>query len=900
MSERDYHNPSLQRIKDVVVSGDPELSPSFHEVLVYLWVVSEEGENPKELRNLPLEPEVLDNSLFFEPSRKLGGKNPLVALRTTIEGARRKGVSLEELSKKKEPLVETSQAPFLEERQITIIEERPTLGETVSTIIDMSSSINEASASSIPVGNAPSSSISPREELTESPSRRKKKITATASLGFASRIEIDEKVSHVPQKVMKAIFKAAEKERKGTSIFYKEEEILRAATRWKIENKRIPQKRTEKKITRGPKEWGSFNHLAELTGLSPGVLRAVLQDVPQQREKGRSPQYNIAEAVKKAKNPPPSADSKSGLYEDKQGNFWIPESRVKSRTKISRAEWEDWREDIAYQLVVAKNGKLIKFYDETQIKLRAEQQKLSLPSQQEKLVSDSPHLQVVFIAPSVEQSVPVQSQPEKTQQTGRLPRLEKMAVDNVVYISVGELRREGVTNSNHKTLYALFAELDGIEAQSRNGKPILLYPEAKARALLANREREEKAKIEKRAKRAKPNPEIYASRKDLATEYNLPISVVDRLLSSTDDPTWQNAPYYKKSIAKIKLSAYKKEHPDGSGIRVIKGKQYAPLLYFNNTYGIAYETLRKNFGSLTSLERDNVSLYPIDEGKDALKSLITAPQVNVKTGIYTDKANERWAPADVICQKLGISHDKLNTYLEDVPTKEIKDRHKVLVTGFNISEIEKNAADYLSLPTFTQFDGTENQLIDAQTLADDSGLSLSTVRDFLNPMLIKTRGKSPNGYPEKKAREQLNELLAKPEIDPKANQHVTEKGEIYVVRNEAGKRLGMTAPSLQRIIERGNVRSLEGRRGGAPHTLYNLSELAYYKENPLPRKPQPPRKKEVRDRRQELEQEARDIIASGFTLNTLDLKKNGYSGFAKRVLQHYPGGIVALRKRIEN
>ena len=570
MPEREYRHAPLQRIKDVVASGDPELSSAFNEVVLFLWQVSEEREKPRESRNLPQEPEVLEHPLFSESLSELGGKNPLLALRTTIEGLRKRGITLGELEKGTE---DTEKVPRSTRETMLI--------RTLSSGKD-----------SLP--------------NTESTRKKKKRTEITPPWGFALRVSILDRVSHVPQKVMKEIFKAAEKEREGINIFYNEEQVLRAVARWKLEQKRKPQ---PEKVEKMPKEqdpkFGTFTHLRRLTGLSPVVLRSIIKEVPSKREKGQTTRYDIESVLEKAATPPPSAD-KNGLYVDKNTeSIWIPESRITARTGLSRAEWKELLPDTSSQLIIAKNGRLIPFYDETELKLRSAQKKREEQKEDILPFPPPPKIQVVFLAPEAPpQAEPVaKPSPSEAKYVEPRPIADRLVKDDIPHISIGALRRDGV-KLTHYALHELLADMDGIPAQAKNRREIMLYPEEEARARIKEYQKkaEEDASQREERKRKKPDPKIYASRTAVAAQYGISPRIVDKLLASQDDPTWYNARYYKKNEAKKVIESYLEERANEEGIRVIKGKKKVPLNYLHLKTGFGFSTLRTYLAGLDTVE----------------------------------------------------------------------------------------------------------------------------------------------------------------------------------------------------------------------------------------------------------------------------------------------------------
>lgn len=375
-----------------------------------------------------------------------------------------------------------------------------------------------------------------------------------------------------------------------------------------------------------------------------------------------------------------------------------------------------------------------------------------------------------------------------------------------------------------------------------------------------------------------------------------------------------NQRYYKIETADEKIAQYVALKPDNSGVVAREGRLWAPIFYFNKRFGISYPTLRTNLDKVSTLTgAGGVMLYAVDQSVLVLDSFISAPYVDKETGVYTDDEEKQWAPATIISSLLGISNDKLQTYLPEVATMDVRSRGKRLVQAYDLAEIRKRTANYVTLPEIGE---GNDPLVDVQSLSESYNLSAYTIKKLLTPIATSTRGRNDIGYRKSAAEEILESFTKRPEIVGEKNEYVDETGDVYVVRGEAAKRLGVHYPAINRAIEEGGIAKIEARKGGQPLELYRLTDLQDYQSRPrIRRTPAVPVKRGPtvhkrpgftywaelpEDERVALiESKAREIISQGKTLDATTLRM-GDTGLKKAIENYYPGGIRALRANVDS
>lgn len=438
--------------------------------------------------------------------------------------------------------------------------------------------------------------------------------------------------------------------------------------------------------------------------------------------------------------------------------------------------------------------------------------------------------------------------------------------------------------------------LHGIPAQGLNGRPITLYPENKIIERVAKMKKKRRTKAPERL-----NLAIFASAYDLGDIYGMSPRRVNQILGEELTTTvWKNKKYYTRREADPILTEHlsKKRTDDGAYFR--EGRQCVPLWYFNVNYGLHYDALSKYLeGVGRPKEQAGIRLVFLDEALEKLSPYIDAPEVDKKTGIYTSEEGKQFAPVTVAARILHMSVDKLLPYLEGTEYLAVKTRAGFFTPSYNLEEVTVKAKDYLARPHVDDLEKAAETYVSQKFLADEYNIPYTAVRKILQPIVIKVRGKGGNiRYPESQARARLEAVLAKPEVDKETNNYVDENGDVYVLLKQACDRLGVSTHFLKRIIAVTEVPMLEGRKDTRELDLYLLSALQAGKDAPPPPKKPVRKKTEARDRRPELEQEARELISRGISLTRPSLRANKQTGFDKRVWEYYPGGMQALRQSI--
>lgn len=495
----------------------------------------------------------------------------------------------------------------------------------------------------------------------------------------------------------------------------------------------------------------------------------------------------------------------------------------------------------------------------------------------------------------------------QTPDSEKPPRVDRLVKDGKLYSSVTAMRRSGL-EVGYNQLQSLFSELPGEPAQSKNGHPVILYPEEEAYNVIAQWTEEKRRKQTlKESRRQKLDPALWAPTKLYADVYDLSLGTVAHILQEVGKTRFRFSNYYRRDQANEAFRDYFSKRRTSEGIYFRDGEPRVPLDYLHKRTGISHPKLKNEIGSKGIVDAETgLTLYSLTDAVARLDQLEGIPHV-ANDGIYTEKSGRRWASASVIKDLLGISFDKLNQYLEGVETLPVRGirnypRRLNISAAYDIDEIERRAASYLSRPMVTQSEhGKEILLITAEQLAADYDLPVSSVRIFLRPIHIATRGKTQTAYVEEQARIQLDEVMQLPKINTRTNRYINEQDDIYVVKTEAGKELRMTVPAVNRAIEIGTVEELNGRKGLAVFDLYRLSDIEESRDTPLVPKPKQPRQPQpIRDRRSELEQEARVLISNGVDLSVSgsQLAKQGYSGFVERVRRYYDGRLRGLQENL--
>lgn len=130
------------------------------------------------------------------------------------------------------------------------------------------------------------------------------------------------------------------------------------------------------------------------------------------------------------------------------------------------------------------------------------------------------------------------------------------------------------------------------------------------------------------------------------------------------------------------------------------GKEWASLAQLSRKLNVSNQTL------IRLVEHNNIQylqgitgrartgkLYPVSELEALVRAKEQLPNVDPKTGIYTDDNNERWATASTLSQLHAIDQITATKYAKryDVPTQKGTDRKKKIVDLYSVDSFEERA-----------------------------------------------------------------------------------------------------------------------------------------------------------------------------------------------------------------
>lgn len=471
-----------------------------------------------------------------------------------------------------------------------------------------------------------------------------------------------------------------------------------------------------------------------------------------------------------------------------------------------------------------------------------------------------------------------------------LLRVDRLMQDGKIYASITALRRNGI-EASYTHLKKLLADMPGILAQSRNGKPVMLYPEDDVYTIIAQ---QQTARKERKSTETKTlDLAVWATKKYYADVYNLSINAVTVILAQAGQTSFNHKTYYRRDNATEAFNTYYTTKKTTEGMYFRNGKPHVNLNYLRGRTGISYSALRKRLHSMALIDHDkNVTLYPLPDALSKLEELQGIPQVK-KDGIYVDDNNRQWAGVTSLANLLGISIEKLRTFLVDeeiIPVRGMRNRTDFfsIYPAYNIDSITNKASSYLKRPTLNA-----DTHIDAATLAQEYGVPDYSIKKHLQSIGQDARGLIRRLYPEKEARALLDTATRLPEIG-QTDHYTADDGSRYITKHAASKSIGSYG-LLNRAIETGTIKQITFRRGLTEITLFSVSDFETYKQKP--RKPKRKQPKIVRDRSAEIEEKAKRFVDSGVELSKPSLQEKDAS-LLNLIYSTYPGGIRALRTKL--
>jgi hypothetical protein len=312
----------------------------------------------------------------------------------------------------------------------------------------------------------------------------------------------------------------------------------------------------------------------------------------------------------------------------------------------------------------------------------------------------------------------------------------------------------------------------------------------------------------------------------LADEYDISRSTVERLLAGLSTTSVNGAGHYDRTQAHPILDVYYAQKQTKEGIFIRNKKKYVTLNYLYKTYGASYQTLRVELAEIDTLKEGAMTLYPLIEVLKKLDHLIDIPRVNKTTGIYKDPYGKQWAPYTVIAQLLGVSFTLIEEHIDGLPTTEVRARNGQITDVYNVDSVRRRVAAYLAAPALQpEATDDDSQIVGTDYLHEKTGLPRTTIRKVLGRgTRIRGAGRL-NGHPKAAAIARLEAFKAMPEIGFHTGEHIAPNGNVFVLKNVALKRLGITDTAFSRIIGRGNITQMTGRRGTGEFDIYSLQDL---------------------------------------------------------------------------
>lgn len=269
----------------------------------------------------------------------------------------------------------------------------------------------------------------------------------------------------------------------------------------------------------------------------------------------------------------------------------------------------------------------------------------------------------------------------------------------------------------------------------------------------------------------------------------------------------------------------------------VEGANWLVARFFARQFGVSDKTFKKNTEGVHSLRgRDRIGqvtlLYNEAEVIQHFQPFLTLPQVDKKSGAYTDDSNRKWCPAIYFYKSFGIPKITLIRRTKNIQTMEGRVRSGKKVVLYDMKDVIKQLGEFLSLPkvdkeTERYVDRNNEGWVAEKFFEHHLGLNHSGLRPRLAGVRhIKGRdrvGKEVILYNEQEAQQKLQYYVGLPQTGGDSK-YVDEKGEvwgpIFYFRKIIRDRNSVLLPYLQQI------RSIRGRgRNGRETTLYNESDI---------------------------------------------------------------------------
>lgn len=218
-----------------------------------------------------------------------------------------------------------------------------------------------------------------------------------------------------------------------------------------------------------------------------------------------------------------------------------------------------------------------------------------------------------------------------------------------------------------------------------------------------------------------------------------------------------------------------------------------------------------------------VVVYPVDISTERLAEFTATPEVDPRTGIYTDMDGREWAAVLTLAKLLGVSSRAVAQRVGDAATIKIRNRRGNLLDAYPVELVRSRLAELIAAPAvdestgiYTDMDGRE--WMGMKTLEKLFGVSNTAIMPRLkNTVTIKVRdrigGKLIDAYPIDLARERLAELISTPGVDPQTGIYTDKDGREWVPMAKLVKLLDISSSAITPRLE--NTASIKVRdRGG--------------------------------------------------------------------------------------
>lgn len=778
--------PLFDRIYRIATSGDEQLISELQAVETFL---REFAKLPPDKR-LELEiPAALYNPKFQEPFRELGDKTPLAAIRAALIEEEKKKERTEILGS---PKIKRAQRPT--EKIVFEANQAGVEGDSLEQI-----------------------------EVFVNPPKAK------PPSGYISQAALCNEF-HLPREKLINVLRSVERETYGsTGVCYLEAEARRILSEYQ-ENRKVRRETLarERRLTKA------------LQNLKKGHVSTKKDLVSSQRPLAERESYVSFSAVRRRFPDIPRRDLQMILLPVSMRRTYYMESEVIERVneyrkiqETRRLILETLQREERLKRALAKLEKPSQKRTSGKREITQKRVRSSEKSQPPKKRQRSPQHRPTF-------SVPVGYEPKDLfmEQYPDIPKWKKQQILTSLALEVngGPYGRFYQADAAHEALrdyQALQRELREEEERIR----------VERRPQQAERKKELDKERKKRLRKSlgdKPSADTHATVAGLMKKYGVSRELVLTATAGQDFIQWGTGKYFSIQTAGEQIKTYQEQKAKITNVKIIEGRRKAPLLYFNQTYGVHYDTLRREATHVASIEQNGVTLYDVEAFEGRLQNF----------------------RARQAAKKAAAAHKKIT-----MPEKR------------------------------------DDSLITTSTLAEEYETTVYFIQIILGPLRDKIRkvGKAKQ-YPETEARQLLDTFKERPEINQETDEYVDDAGGVYLPVNKIQPKIGVGKGTVDQAIKEGKVAKIAVRRGMRGYTFYKLSDVQAY--NVTLKQIQADVKEAARNDAQAerirlLEEKARVLLSQGIRLDTQSLRKGGHIMFERAVRKHYTGGIVALRSNMD-